>query len=224
MGIDNYLLKSGTITTSETAHCIKTMKFSVSGGDDDDDDDDDDDNDSTNNSKASHPHQSYTANDHLNRSSDKGAAATGHSTPQVSPVVRVAVEPKNPQDLMKLTEGLKRLAKSDPMVQIYSEVTTPPTSHVPRTGSEDRRDTLQHSRTADGLASEWHIRDSSYHILAGHDNGHFLYAAPSHLLCPIRRSRGSRSLRARASCTWRSASRTSGRTSWAAPRSRCRHR
>lgn len=35
----------------------------------------------------------------------------------VSPVVRVAVEPKNPQDLPKLVEGLKRLAKSDPLVQ-----------------------------------------------------------------------------------------------------------
>jgi len=36
----------------------------------------------------------------------------------VSPVVRVAVEPKNPADLPKLVEGLKRLAKSDPMVQV----------------------------------------------------------------------------------------------------------
>jgi elongation factor 2 len=39
----------------------------------------------------------------------------------VSPVVRVAVEPKNPQDLPKLVEGLKRLAKSDPMVLIQIE-------------------------------------------------------------------------------------------------------
>jgi len=39
----------------------------------------------------------------------------------VSPVVRVAVEPKNPADLPKLVEGLKRLAKSDPCVQCYSE-------------------------------------------------------------------------------------------------------
>merc|ERR1712001_320455 len=39
----------------------------------------------------------------------------------VSPVVRVAVEPKNPQDLPKLVEGLKRLAKSDPMVQCIIE-------------------------------------------------------------------------------------------------------
>ena len=36
----------------------------------------------------------------------------------VSPVVRVAVECKNPSELPKLVEGLKRLAKSDPMVQV----------------------------------------------------------------------------------------------------------
>ena len=39
----------------------------------------------------------------------------------VSPVVRVAVEAKNPSDLPKLVEGLKRLAKSDPMVQCMIE-------------------------------------------------------------------------------------------------------
>lgn len=39
----------------------------------------------------------------------------------VSPVVRVAVEPKNPSDLPKLVEGLKRLAKSDPLVLCYTE-------------------------------------------------------------------------------------------------------
>lgn len=66
VGVDQYLLKSGTITTSETAHTIKTMKFSV------------------------------------------------------SPVVRVAVEPKNSADLPKLVEGMKRLAKSDPMVLCYT--------------------------------------------------------------------------------------------------------
>jgi elongation factor 2 len=38
----------------------------------------------------------------------------------VSPVVRCAVEPKNSADLPKLVEGLKRLSKSDPMVQITS--------------------------------------------------------------------------------------------------------
>merc|ERR1712036_41703 len=36
----------------------------------------------------------------------------------VSPVVQVAVRPKDPSQLPKLVEGLKRLSKSDPMVQI----------------------------------------------------------------------------------------------------------
>ena len=36
-------------------------------------------------------------------------------------MVRVAVEAKNPSDLPKLVEGLKRLAKSDPMVQCSIE-------------------------------------------------------------------------------------------------------
>eukprot|EP00518_Triparma_eleuthera_P004582 CAMPEP_0182458272 /NCGR_PEP_ID=MMETSP1319-20130603/3650_1 /TAXON_ID=172717 /ORGANISM="Bolidomonas pacifica, Strain RCC208" /LENGTH=866 /DNA_ID=CAMNT_0024656927 /DNA_START=1 /DNA_END=2601 /DNA_ORIENTATION=+ len=67
VGVDQYLLKSGTITTSETGHTIRTMKFSV------------------------------------------------------SPVVRVAVEPKTAQDLPKLVEGMKRLSKSDPMVLCYTE-------------------------------------------------------------------------------------------------------
>eukprot|EP01116_Phalansterium_solitarium_P008420 TRINITY_DN22334_c1_g1_i1.p1 TRINITY_DN22334_c1_g1~~TRINITY_DN22334_c1_g1_i1.p1 ORF type:complete len:842 (+),score=282.20 TRINITY_DN22334_c1_g1_i1:96-2621(+) len=39
----------------------------------------------------------------------------------VSPVVRVAVEAKNPADLPKLVEGLKRLSKSDPLVQCTIE-------------------------------------------------------------------------------------------------------
>jgi elongation factor 2 len=67
VGVDQYLLKSGTIATEEDACCIKTMKFSV------------------------------------------------------SPVVRCAVEPKNSADLPKLVEGMKRLAKSDPMVLCYTE-------------------------------------------------------------------------------------------------------
>jgi elongation factor 2 len=67
VGVDQYLLKSGTICTEDDAHCIKTMKFSV------------------------------------------------------SPVVRCAVEPKNSADLPKLVEGMKRLAKSDPMVLCYTE-------------------------------------------------------------------------------------------------------
>merc|ERR1712176_791105 len=67
VGVDQYLLKTGTITTYEAAHNMKVMKFSV------------------------------------------------------SPVVRVAVEPKDPQQLPKLVEGLKRLAKSDPMVLCFTE-------------------------------------------------------------------------------------------------------
>lgn len=41
----------------------------------------------------------------------------------VSPVVRVAVEPKHAADLPKLVEGLKRLSKSDPLVQCSVEET-----------------------------------------------------------------------------------------------------
>ena len=67
VGVDQFLVKTGTITTFKEAHNMKMMKFSV------------------------------------------------------SPVVRVAVEPKNPADLPKLVEGLKRLAKSDPMVQCVIE-------------------------------------------------------------------------------------------------------
>jgi len=67
VGIDQFLVKSGTLTTEEDSHPIVTMKFSV------------------------------------------------------SPVVRVAVEPKNPADLPKLVEGLKRLSKSDPLVQCTIE-------------------------------------------------------------------------------------------------------
>ena len=37
----------------------------------------------------------------------------------VSPVVRVAVEPKKPGDLPALVEGLKRLTKYDPCLQCY---------------------------------------------------------------------------------------------------------
>lgn len=41
----------------------------------------------------------------------------------VSPVVRVAVKAKNAQDLPKLVEGLKKLAKSDPLVLVSHEET-----------------------------------------------------------------------------------------------------
>lgn len=63
MGVDSYILKTGSICTDENAYPFHTMKFSVAA------------------------------------------------------VVRVAVEPKNAQDLPKLVEGLKRLSKSDPLVQ-----------------------------------------------------------------------------------------------------------
>lgn len=39
----------------------------------------------------------------------------------MSPVVRCAVEPKKSADLPKLVEGMKRLAKSDPMVLCYTD-------------------------------------------------------------------------------------------------------
>jgi len=65
VGIDQFLLKSGTLTTAENAHNMKVMKFSV------------------------------------------------------SPVVQVAVEVQNANDLPKLVEGLKRLSKSDPCVMTW---------------------------------------------------------------------------------------------------------
>ena len=67
VGIDQFLMKQGTIATDEGAHNIRVMKYSV------------------------------------------------------SPVVRVAVEVKNASDLPKLVEGLKKLSKSDPLVQCYTE-------------------------------------------------------------------------------------------------------
>jgi len=66
VGIDQFLLKSGTLTTHDQAHNLKVMKFSV------------------------------------------------------SPVVQVAVDVKNPNDLPKLVEGLKRLSKSDPCVLCFT--------------------------------------------------------------------------------------------------------
>jgi len=67
VGIDQYLLKSGTLTTLEDAHNIAAMKYSV------------------------------------------------------SPVVKVAVKPKDGKDLPKLVEGLKKLSKSDPLVVCTTE-------------------------------------------------------------------------------------------------------
>ena len=69
VGIDQYLMKTGTISDSMDAHTIRSMRYSV------------------------------------------------------SPVVRVAVSPKNPADLPKLVEGLKKLSKSDPLVVCTIEET-----------------------------------------------------------------------------------------------------
>jgi elongation factor 2 len=66
-GVDQYILKSGTLTTIEDAHNIAAMKYSV------------------------------------------------------SPVVKVAVKPKDGKDLPKLVEGLKKLSKSDPLVVCTTE-------------------------------------------------------------------------------------------------------
>ena len=41
----------------------------------------------------------------------------------VSPVVRVAVKPKNPSELPKLIQGLKNLAKADSMAQCFTDET-----------------------------------------------------------------------------------------------------
>jgi elongation factor 2 len=73
VGVDAYLLKSGSITTYDQAYNIHTMKYSV------------------------------------------------------SPVVRVAVDVTNASDLPKLMEGLKRLSKSDPLVQC---LTGPTGEHI----------------------------------------------------------------------------------------------
>jgi elongation factor 2 len=69
VGVDNYLVKSGTISDYDEAHNIRPMKYSV------------------------------------------------------SPVVRVAVKAKNPQDLPKLIQGLQSLAKADSLIQCYTEDT-----------------------------------------------------------------------------------------------------
>merc|ERR1711981_1425131 len=66
VGIDQYIIKTGTISDHPDAHNIRVMKYSV------------------------------------------------------SPVVQMSVRPKNPSDLPKLVEGLKRLSKSDPIVQCFS--------------------------------------------------------------------------------------------------------
>merc|ERR1712217_70680 len=67
VGVDAYILKTGTITTFDDAHILADMKYSV------------------------------------------------------SPVVKVAVKPKDGKDLPKLVEGLKKLSKSDPLVVCTTE-------------------------------------------------------------------------------------------------------
>merc|ERR1712023_49224 len=67
VGVDQYILKTGTITDIEDAHNIVPMRYSV------------------------------------------------------SPVVKVAVKPKDGKDLPKLVEGLKKLSKSDPLVVCTTE-------------------------------------------------------------------------------------------------------
>eukprot|EP01132_Coremiostelium_polycephalum_P004842 gene4842-6033_t len=67
VGIDQFLVNTGTITTSEIAHNFRSMKFST------------------------------------------------------SPIVKISVEPKNPADLPKLVEGLKRLSKADPTILCITE-------------------------------------------------------------------------------------------------------
>merc|ERR1719191_2376365 len=67
VGVDQFILKTGTITTIDDAHNIADMKYSV------------------------------------------------------SPVVKVAVKPKDGKDLPKLVDGLKKLSKSDPLVVCTTE-------------------------------------------------------------------------------------------------------
>eukprot|EP00948_MAST-09A_sp_MAST-9A-sp1_P002536 g2536.t1 len=73
VGVDQYIVKSGTITNMTGAHNIRMMKYSV------------------------------------------------------SPVVRVSVDVKNKSDLPKLVEGLRRLKKSDPLVEC---ITTETGEHI----------------------------------------------------------------------------------------------
>ena len=69
IGVDDAILKQGTVTTSAQAHIIRSMKYTV------------------------------------------------------SPVVRVAVNAKNPADLPKLIAGLIKMSKADPLVQVINTET-----------------------------------------------------------------------------------------------------
>jgi elongation factor 2 len=70
VGLDQFINKTGTISTSENAHNIRAMKYSV------------------------------------------------------SPVVRVAIQPKNQSDLPKMIQGMIQLSKSDPLVLCLSDAET----------------------------------------------------------------------------------------------------
>jgi len=48
----------------------------------------------------------------------------------VSPVVQVEVAVRSPADLPKLIEGLRRLAKADPLVQVYFSTVAIPLSYA----------------------------------------------------------------------------------------------
>uniref|UniRef100_A0A673KJZ0 Elongation factor 2 n=1 Tax=Sinocyclocheilus rhinocerous TaxID=307959 RepID=A0A673KJZ0_9TELE len=100
VGVDQFLVKTGTITTFENAHNMRIMKFSV------------------------------------------------------SPVVRVAVEAKNPADLPKLVEGLKRL-KSDPVVS-YRETVSEESDQVCLSKSPNKHNRLYMKARPlpDGLAED----------------------------------------------------------------------
>jgi ribosome assembly protein 1 len=52
---------------------------------------------------------------------------------QIAPIVRVAVEPKNPNDMQKLIDGLKLLNQSDPAVEV---IVQPSGEHVILTAGE----------------------------------------------------------------------------------------
>jgi elongation factor 2 len=51
---------------------------------------------------------------------DQGASTIRSMKYSVSPVVRIAVRPKDPNDLPKFVEGLNKMAKADPLVQVIS--------------------------------------------------------------------------------------------------------
>lgn len=59
----------------------------------------------------------------LTEEENKDASPLKRMKYSVSPVVQVAVEPENPADIKKMMEGLKRLSKSDPLVQCFKSDT-----------------------------------------------------------------------------------------------------